>query len=183
MSAFNGRARVSTPLNEPIRGYAPGSPERASLKATLDRIAKTGDGYPPYNIEQRGEIFVANDASDAILVFKLSDNGDVAPTRVIKGPRSGVFAPTGVALGQSVYYAIGTGAAQAVVFQVAGLLYGAYGQKAFLGMVGVAAIGMVALLLLATFLPAPYLPGASAPRRPRTAHAGKVAWTQAIAPK
>ena len=57
--------------------------------------------------------------------------------------------PTGVALGQSVYYAIGTGAAQAVVFQVAGLLYGAYGQKAFLGMVGVAAIGMVALLLLA----------------------------------
>ena len=55
----------------------------------------------------------------------------------------------GVALGQSVYYAIGTGLAQAVVFQVAGLLYGAYGQKAFLGMVAVAGIGTVALLLLA----------------------------------
>ena len=55
----------------------------------------------------------------------------------------------GVALGQSVYYAIGTGMAQAVVFQLAGLLYGAYGQKAFLGMVGVAAVGTVALLLLA----------------------------------
>jgi HSP20 family molecular chaperone IbpA len=25
------------------------------FERTLDRIAKTGDGYPPYNIEQRGE--------------------------------------------------------------------------------------------------------------------------------
>lgn len=55
----------------------------------------------------------------------------------------------GVALGQSAYYAIGAGMAQAVVFQLAGLLYGAYGQKAFLGMVAVAGIGTVALLLLA----------------------------------
>src|SRR5215468_6490534 len=56
---------------------------------------------------------------------------------------------SGVALGQSVYYAIGTGAAQAVIFQIAGLLYGAYGQKAFLGMFVVAAIGMGSLILLA----------------------------------
>ncbi len=55
----------------------------------------------------------------------------------------------GVALGQSVYYAIGTGMAQAIVFQLAGLLYGAYGQKAFLGMFAVAAVGTVALVLLA----------------------------------
>jgi len=57
--------------------------------------------------------------------------------------------PPGVALGQSVYYAIGAGAAQAVVFQIAGLLYAQYGQKAFLGMFGVAAVGMVALVALA----------------------------------
>ncbi|WP_421997461.1 MFS transporter [Reyranella sp.] len=56
---------------------------------------------------------------------------------------------SGVALGQSVYYAIGTGAAQAVIFQIAGLLYGAYGQKAFLGMFAVAALGMVAIVALA----------------------------------
>jgi MFS transporter, PPP family, 3-phenylpropionic acid transporter len=56
---------------------------------------------------------------------------------------------SGVALGQSVYYAIGTGAAQAVIFQIAGVLYGAYGQKAFLGMFVVAAIGMGSLILLA----------------------------------
>ena len=56
---------------------------------------------------------------------------------------------SGVALGQSVYYAIGTGGAQALIYQIAGLLYGAYGQKAFLGMLVVSALGMVALVLLA----------------------------------
>jgi PPP family 3-phenylpropionic acid transporter len=57
--------------------------------------------------------------------------------------------PAGVSLGQSVYYAIGTGAAQAVIFQIAGVLYSAYGQRAFLGMLVVAAIGMLALVTLA----------------------------------
>ncbi|MFZ5779840.1 MAG: MFS transporter [Pseudomonadota bacterium] len=55
---------------------------------------------------------------------------------------------SGVALGQSVYYAIGTGAAQAVVFQLAGLLYAALGQKAFLAMFAVAVLGMTAVVLL-----------------------------------
>ena len=57
--------------------------------------------------------------------------------------------PSGTALGQSVYSALGTGATQAVIFQIAGVLYGAYGQRAFLGMFVVAAAGMVALLVLA----------------------------------
>ena len=39
MISFNGRARVSPPVNEPVRAYAPGSAERASLKATLDAMA------------------------------------------------------------------------------------------------------------------------------------------------
>ena len=56
---------------------------------------------------------------------------------------------SGAALGQSIYYAIGTGATQAVIFQLAGLLYGAYGQKAFLGMFVVAAVGTAAIILLA----------------------------------
>ncbi len=55
---------------------------------------------------------------------------------------------SGVALGQSVYYALGTGATQAVVFQLAGVLYAAVGQKAFLGMFAVSAIGMAALVTL-----------------------------------
>ena len=37
--AFNGHRRVPPPVNEPIRAYAPGSPERASLKARLKAMA------------------------------------------------------------------------------------------------------------------------------------------------
>ena len=32
-------SKVPTPVNEPVKGYAPGSPERASLKATLARMS------------------------------------------------------------------------------------------------------------------------------------------------
>jgi 1-pyrroline-5-carboxylate dehydrogenase len=39
-SGFNGVRRVPPPVNEPIRSYAPGSPERASLKARLDSMAR-----------------------------------------------------------------------------------------------------------------------------------------------
>ena len=39
IAAFNGRRRVPHPVNEPIRGYAPGSPERAALKARLAAMA------------------------------------------------------------------------------------------------------------------------------------------------
>ena len=38
-ASFNGRARIAAPVNEPIRAYAPGSPERASLKTRLDAMA------------------------------------------------------------------------------------------------------------------------------------------------
>ena len=34
---FNGTRRVPPPVNEPVKGYAPGSPERAALKARLER--------------------------------------------------------------------------------------------------------------------------------------------------
>ncbi len=57
--------------------------------------------------------------------------------------------PSGVALGQSIYYAIGTGATQAVIFQFAGVLYARYGQHAFLGMTVISAIGLVAIVMLA----------------------------------
>ena len=45
-ASFNGRARVSTPVNEPIRAYAPGSAERASLKSALDSMASMSIDIP-----------------------------------------------------------------------------------------------------------------------------------------
>jgi 1-pyrroline-5-carboxylate dehydrogenase len=39
LAAFNGTRRVPPPVNEPVRGYAPGSPERASLKKRLAEVA------------------------------------------------------------------------------------------------------------------------------------------------
>ena len=38
-AAFNGHRRVPRPVNEPVRSYAPGSPERASLKKQLEDLA------------------------------------------------------------------------------------------------------------------------------------------------
>lgn len=57
--------------------------------------------------------------------------------------------PSGVALGQSIYYALGTGASQAVIYQFAGVLYSEYGQRAFLGMTAISAMGLLALVSLA----------------------------------
>jgi len=56
---------------------------------------------------------------------------------------------SGVALGQSIYYALGTGATQAVIYQFAGVLYATYGQHAFLGMTVISAVGLAAILWLA----------------------------------
>jgi 1-pyrroline-5-carboxylate dehydrogenase len=39
LSGFNGNRRVPQPLNEPVKSYAPGSPERATLKARLQSMS------------------------------------------------------------------------------------------------------------------------------------------------
>ncbi len=70
--------------------------------------------------------------------------------------------PSGVALGQSIYYALGTGATQAVIFQFAGVLYSTYGQHAFLGMTAISAAGLLALLALARLWDGGLLVGAKA---------------------
>ena len=36
---FNGHRRMPPPVNEPVRSYAPGTPERAELKARLDSMS------------------------------------------------------------------------------------------------------------------------------------------------
>ncbi|HSU96079.1 MAG TPA: aldehyde dehydrogenase family protein, partial [Gemmatimonadaceae bacterium] len=39
MSAFNGNRRVPPPANEPVKSYAPGTPERTELKSRLASMA------------------------------------------------------------------------------------------------------------------------------------------------
>jgi 1-pyrroline-5-carboxylate dehydrogenase len=39
LSGFNGNRRVPAPVNEPIKSYAPGSPERAELKSRLQSMS------------------------------------------------------------------------------------------------------------------------------------------------
>ena len=39
LSNFNGVRRVPTPINEPVKSYAPGSAERAELKTRLERMS------------------------------------------------------------------------------------------------------------------------------------------------
>src|SRR4051812_17916337 len=39
IATFNGRRRIPPPVNDPVRSYAPGSAERASIKARLKQMA------------------------------------------------------------------------------------------------------------------------------------------------
>ena len=41
--SFNGRRAIPHPFNEPIKSYAPGTPERAELKREL--LPLLGDAY------------------------------------------------------------------------------------------------------------------------------------------
>jgi DNA-binding beta-propeller fold protein YncE len=43
-----------------------------------------------------GDLYVANDVGQSLVVFHGTDQGDVAPARVIKGARTGLSYPTGV---------------------------------------------------------------------------------------
>ena len=47
---------------------------------------------------ERGDVYVANDGTDAILVFRVTDSGNVSPSRVIKGPKTQIQNPTGVSV-------------------------------------------------------------------------------------
>src|SRR5881397_4349238 len=46
----------------------------------------------------RGDLYVANDVGDSILVFRETDDGDVAPARIINGDKTGLNHPAGISL-------------------------------------------------------------------------------------
>jgi len=45
---------------------------------------------------EHGDLYVANDVGDSVLVFRTTDTGDVAPARIIHGPKTGLKNPTGL---------------------------------------------------------------------------------------
>jgi len=47
-----------------------------------------------------GELYVANDMGDSVLVFAPDATGDAAPIRVLKGPKTLLKNPTGITLDQ-----------------------------------------------------------------------------------
>ena len=52
LAGFNGTRRVPTPVNEPVKTYAPGSPERAALKARLAADGERADRHPDHHRRQ-----------------------------------------------------------------------------------------------------------------------------------
>ncbi len=49
-----------------------------------------------YVDQQHGELYVANDVRDSILVFRATDFGNVAPVRTIEGSKTNLKNPTGI---------------------------------------------------------------------------------------
>ena len=110
------RAERAKLVNFPLdRDFAvPGSGRTLPPSITVYAKNATGDAAPARVIEgprtglnwptgiavdsDRGDVYVTNDTTDAILVFDADASGNVAPKRVFKGPRTGLNNPTGLAL-------------------------------------------------------------------------------------
>lgn len=113
LDAKNNLLFVSNHGNASKKGV-PGSGKFGPPSITVYPLKASGDTAPLRIIEgpqtqldwpaamdvdqENGELYVANDAGDSVLVFRENDNGDAAPLRVIQGPKSGVKNPTGIFL-------------------------------------------------------------------------------------
>jgi DNA-binding beta-propeller fold protein YncE len=112
------RAERAKLVNWPLdRDFAvPGSGRTLPPSITIYSKNATGDAAPVRVIQgprtglnwptgiaidsDRGDLYVTNDTTDAILVFDADASGDVAPRRVLKGAKTGLKNPTGLALDQ-----------------------------------------------------------------------------------
>ena len=74
VTGFAGNRRVPPPVNEPVRGYAPGSPERAALKRRLDAMAAERVDIP---IVIGGREIRTGDTANAVMPH---DHGHVLAT-------------------------------------------------------------------------------------------------------
>ncbi|MSO19536.1 MAG: hypothetical protein EXQ56_03595 [Acidobacteria bacterium] len=102
--------------NWPVGAQAAGSGKSLPPSITIYPLKASGD-TPPLRVIQgpktqmnwptglasddaKGEIYVANDMGNSILVFNNTDSGDVAPKRVLTGPKTMIKNPTGLWLDQ-----------------------------------------------------------------------------------
>jgi DNA-binding beta-propeller fold protein YncE len=110
-----GQTSEAEPIpNWPLSSVVPGSGRFLPPSITVYRMDASGN-TPPLRVIQgprarlnwatglavdsdRGELYVANDMGDEVLIFDTSANGDVAPKRVLRGPKSMIKNPTGVYL-------------------------------------------------------------------------------------
>src|SRR3990172_8018343 len=94
----------------PLSNVVPGSGRFLPPSITVYRLDASGD-TPPLRVLQgpktrlnwatgiaidpdRGELYVANDMGDEILIFNAAASGDVAPKRSLKGPKTLIKNPT-----------------------------------------------------------------------------------------
>ena len=110
--AANGLKRKSDTWPLSGESVIPGSGRYDAPSITVHRMDATGDTPPVRMIQgpkarlnwatglsldvERGELYVANDQGDEILVFDSAAQGDAAPKRILKGPKSLVKNPMGV---------------------------------------------------------------------------------------
>ena len=72
---FNGIFHVPAPVNEPVLNYAPGSPERASLKKRLDEMLTELETADPAEAPEIADA-IASDLSEMLE----TDDGDEPET-------------------------------------------------------------------------------------------------------
>ena len=85
----HGVFRVPTPKNEPVRGYAPGSPERASLESRLSSMA--GE-CPEIPVIIGGEEVRTGDVVDVVMPHR---HGHVIAKAHMAGPAEAARAKIG----------------------------------------------------------------------------------------
>ena len=66
--------------------------------------------------EVNNEIIVANNGNNSVLIFPRTANGNVPPRRVIRGPRTGIKGPMGVAIAKGEIWVANFGDHTALVF-------------------------------------------------------------------
>ena len=105
-----GEVKENWPLDR--SNAIPGSGQNLPPSITVHPLNASGDTPPLRTIQgpktrldwptglavdsEHGELYVANDMDNSILVFNATDGGDVAPKRMIRGPKTGLGNPTGV---------------------------------------------------------------------------------------